>query len=89
MTAKKLTGQALADAYAQLKGVELGGKLWATHNGKRIEVRGEGLPFHPQHPWKSQRGWSLLDRQTVAHCREYLANRGCMGQWVAYEVGRA
>lgn len=80
-----LRGQALAEDYARLKSVELGGAVWAHHTGRAIEVRGEGLPYHPQHPQKHEHGWSLLDRKSVAHCRAYLDNRGCMGQWVAYE----
>ncbi len=80
-----LRGAALAKAYAEMKSKELGGKVWAFYEGRRIVIRGENLPVHPQHPMKhSMKGWSLLDRKTPTQCREYLANQGCMGQSVAY-----
>ncbi len=79
-----LRGAQLAKAYAELKSKELGGKVWASYEGRRIVIRGENLPVHPQYPVKSMRGWSLLDRKTPSHCRAYLDNRGCMGQSVAY-----
>lgn len=79
-----LRGAALAAAYAELKSKELGGQLWAFYEGRRIVIRGENLPVHPQHPTMKGRTWSLLGRLTPTHCREYLANEGCMGQSVAY-----
>lgn len=82
---KTLTGQALADAYAKLLSVELGGPVWAVFEGRRVVVRGEGLPVHPQYPVRLPNGWSLGDRKTPTHCRKYLENRGCMEQWVAYD----
>ncbi len=78
-----LRGAALAVAYAELKSRELGGEVWASYEGRRIVIRGENLPVHPQHPMQG-RGWSLLARKTPTHCRAYLANQGCMGQSVAY-----
>lgn len=79
-----LRGAALAKAYAELKSKELGGHVWAFYEGRRIVIRGEGLPVHPQYPLPLK-GWSLLAYKTPTECREYLANRGCMGQTVAYE----
>lgn len=86
---EQLKGEALAKAYAALLSVELGGNVWAFYEGRRIVVRGEGLPTHPQYPHPSPHGWSLLARKTPTYCREYLQNRGCMGQWHAYEPGQA
>lgn len=85
----KLKGEALAKAYAEMLSVELRGKVWACYEGRRIVIRGEGLPMHPQHPHINTRGWSLLDRKTPTHCREYLKNRGCMGQWHAFDPVQA
>ena len=83
---RKLRGQALIDAYVALKSVEMRGKVWAFKEGRRICIRGDNLPVHPQHPMaKSMRGWSMLDYKTPTQCQEYLANQGCMGQSVAYE----
>lgn len=87
MQVSKLTGDALATAYAALKSHELGGAVFAYPDGGKIVVSGSGLPYHPQHPHRSAEGWTLGDEKTPAHCREYLDNRGCMGQWYAYEPG--
>lgn len=78
-------GQTVARKYAELLSVELRGKVWATIEAGRIVIRGEGLPVHPQYPHPMPKGWSLMDRKTFSHAREYIANRGCMGQWVAYD----
>lgn len=77
-------GKALAQEYQRLLSIELGGPIHAEHLGPVIEISGNNLPVHPQHP-QALRGWDLLDRKKVAHVREYTANRGCVGQWVAYD----
>ena len=84
-----LRGKALVDAYLALMSIQLGGKIWAHREGRKIVLRGEGLPMHPQHPHFRKEGWSLLGYNTPAQCREYVANRGCMGQWHAYEPGQS
>jgi len=83
---KQLKGQALDKAYTALISIELGGHIHTSRVGNKIEIRASGLPMHPQHPQYRESGWELLDRKTVAHAREYVANRGCMGQWHAYSV---
>lgn len=81
----KLAGQALADAFAVLKTLEKGGPVWATHTGRVIEFGGHNLPYHPQHPHKSGHGWTMGDEVRPDEARHYIANRGCVGQYVAYD----
>lgn len=80
----ELKGKTLAQEYQRLLSIELGGRIRAEHLGPVIEISGSGLPVHPQHPY-ALRGWCLLGRKKVAHVKEYVANRGCVGQWVAYD----
>lgn len=57
----KLTGQALASAYAAL--FSHLGETWATYEGGGwIVVRGEGLRPHPKMAEMYPNGWSLLHR---------------------------
>lgn len=81
----ELKGKALAQEYQRLLSIELGGPIHAEHLGPVIEISGSSLPVHPQHPHPSTVGWTLGDRKKVAHVKEYVANRGCVGQWVAYD----
>lgn len=79
----KLTGQKLADQFCKLLSLELNGEVSGFHNGKTVEISGYDLPTHPQYKWA--RSWTMHDKKTVNYCRQYLENKGCMGQYHTYD----
>ena len=70
----KLTGQSLANEYAKVLTRKLKGKVWCTYlGGGWIEMRGDGLPSHPDLRSQYPHGWSLLDRVRSGKARQAVA----------------
>lgn len=77
---KKLTGQALADAFAKtyrlwkMPGIRQPryiGKVWASYDGGGwITLRGEGLRAHPDLRKMYPNGWSLFQRFRSGEARQ-------------------
>lgn len=78
---RELLAQALLDAYFKLKSVELGAKIGASKERRKICLQGTNMPAHPQHPHPGPSGGELGDYKTPAQCSEYLAN---LDQYWAY-----
>lgn len=79
-----LTGQKLADTYAQVYARELEsitgkptqGKVWAHDlGGGWIELRGESLPAHPKLQKQYPNGWGLLAKKRYGYVRKYIEGR--------------
>lgn len=67
----RLTGQALADAYAAT--YRHLGKVWASYDGGGwITLRGEKLKPHPSMAAQYPNGWSLMDRVRTSKARERI-----------------
>lgn len=74
---KRLTGEALAKAYASAHPLsEMNpGKVWATYEGGGwIELRGESLEACPAMKAQCPNGWSLLHRIRSGDARTAMAN---------------
>lgn len=78
--------QALALQYAELKSVEMGGKVraFATEDGL-IEFAGDNLPVHRQLRNVYRNGFCMRDSISASRARRYIYNRGCIGQSVAWD----
>lgn len=69
----KLTGKALADAYAATY-AHLG-NVWAHYEGGGwIVLRGEGLKPHPSMQAQFPNGWSLFSRVRSGEARKRILN---------------
>lgn len=80
----KLTGQKLADRYAEVyasevtkvSGIEARKYIWATYiGGGWVELRGESVPSHKDLREVYPNGWSLLDRKRSSVVRNYISTK--------------